>query len=192
MPNRLANDPNYKLVFQHEGFAFYQPVNTAEGYHQSRYVEACNQHIYANAGATVEVIQTICNEMITRCNKEFKTDTLRTDLALLANNLLYRTKYPVDQHCAIRLGALLCFMETDQATEDPNKVSLHWQQKKETLAYEIPEVYAFFLSMGIINIPKYSEVWNTLNGEAYFLDRDQQLNSLLPNAKKEQQKTAAE
>ena len=185
----LANNPEYELKFTCDKARFYVPVNVATGYHTSRYVEVLNQQIYANAGATKETLQNVLEDMVLRCNKQQEKDTFRTDIAALANSLLYRLKYPVDQHCALRMGALLCFMEYDVIadeklttyTEDPDKCDIHWLQRKEQLALNNPDAYAFFLQMGISNTPAYREVFDTLNDSEYFLERERTINSLMPH-----------
>lgn len=182
-PFHLQPD-KFKLENQFDIYKIYTPINTADGYHTSRYVEAINQQIYSNAGATKETIQTIANEIILRANKQLDIETFRTDVALLAQNLLYRTSYPVDQHCAIRLGCILTFMEYEHEgkmiTENPDKVEIFWQQKKETLAMNNPNAYAFFLQLGIANTPTYSSQSDILTDTDYFSKRDQTLNSLNP------------
>lgn len=167
---------------------FYVPVNPATGYHTSRYVEVLNQQIYANAGSTKETLQAVMEDIILRCNKQLEKETFRTDIASLANSILYRLKYPVDQHCAIRMGAILCFMEHDiivdekltTYSEDPDKCEIQWLQRKERLALTDPEAYAFFLQMGVANTPQYKEAYDTLNGSDYFLTRDRTIAELMP------------
>lgn len=184
------NSAEYQRVFAtpDDKYHFYQPTNIAQGYHHSRYVEAVNIAIYAKAGATKEVIQTIAEEIVTLCNNELRNPTLRTDVALLANQLLYRTKYPVDQHCAIRQGAVLCFMvdNTNQTEENPKTYSAFWQQRKEELAFAYPELYDFFLTLGISNIEEYKTHLDILNDEDYFKNRMMAIQSLSPQKSSEE------
>jgi len=180
----FANNTAYQLAYTAKtpqgDVRFYIPTNPATGYHHSRYVEAVHNDIYARSGATKETIRTIAEEMVLICNRELSTATMRTDLALLANNLLYRTQHPIDQHCAIRQGVILTFMETDAAHEDPNKAEYHWMQRKEAMAHQDPDLYSFFLTLGYSNLETYSEPLNTLLDEDYFLKRDQVLQTMWP------------
>ena len=178
----FANNTDYQLAYtsKNNKYRFYVPTNIATGYHHSRYVEAMHNDIYARSGATKEVIRTLAEEMIIICNDELNKAKMRTDLSLLANNLLYRTQNPIDQHCAIRQGALLCFMETDEASEDPNTVKYDWQQRKEALALVDPDLYTFFLTLGYSNLEAYDKALSTLIDEDYFNNRAQVLQTMSP------------
>lgn len=187
----FQNNAAYELVHQAGKYRVYTPVNFQDGYHMSRYVEAINQQIYSNAGATRDVLESIMDEILARCNKELHPDNFRTDIAALANNIKYRLKYPVDQHCAIRMGAILSFMEyeaQDGATisEQPDKMEFHWLQKKVQLAMDMPELYSFFLTWGISNTPRYREALDTSNEADFFLKRDETLRSLMPQVRSSQ------
>lgn len=192
----FANNTDYQLAYTstpdaHTTHRFYIPTNPATGYHHSRYVEAVHNDIYARSGATKEVIRTIADEMVLICNNELNKGKMRTDIALLANNLLYRTQNPIDQHCAIRQGALLCFLETTLAatplnpqpqtvSEDPSVVKYDWQQRKEAMAFADPDLYTFFLTLGYSNLEHYSEALSTLLEEDYFNRRAQVLQTMWP------------
>lgn len=192
----FANNTDYQLAYtstpdKHTTHKFYVPTNIATGYHHSRYVEAMHNDIYARSGATKEVIRTLAEEMITICNDELNKAKLRTDIALLANNLLYRTQNPIDQQCAIRQGALLCFLETTIAptpptptpqtiSEDPNIVKYEWQQRKEAMALADPDLYTFFLTLGYSNLETYDEALSTLLEEDYFNRRTLTLQTMQP------------
>lgn len=185
------DNPALQLAFEADNVRIYTPMNIAEGYHTSRYVEALNQQIYSNAGATKETLRMVLEDMILRCNKQADTDTLKTDIAALANSVLYRLKYPVDQHCAIRMGAILSFMEYDiieneqpkTISEDVDKCQIFWTQKKEQLAMNNPDAYAFFLDWGVSNTATYKEAFDSLNDSDYFLKREQEIASLMPQPK---------
>ena len=197
----FANNTDYQLAYtstpdKHTTHKFYVPTNIATGYHHSRYVEAMHNDIYARSGATKEVIRTLAEEIIIICNDELNKAKLRTDIALLANNLLYRTQNPIDQQCAIRQGALLCFLETTITTdhhhpagplplqtisEDPNIVKYEWQQRKEAMALADPDLYTFFLTMGYSNLEIYDEALSTLLDEDYFNRRTITLQTMLPS-----------
>jgi len=189
----FKNNPEYELKHECDGgkTRFYVPVNVATGYHTCRYVEALNQQIYAGAGATKETLQSVMDDIILRCNKQFDKDTFRTDIASLANSILYRLKYPVDQHCAIRMGAILTFIEYDVIedevvrtySEDPNKCEVSWLHRKERLAMNDSDAYAFFLQWGIVNTPSYKEASDTLNDSDYFLKREETIAAMQPQKK---------
>lgn len=190
----FANNTDYQLAYtstpdKHTTHKFYVPTNIATGYHHSRYVEAMHNDTYARSGATKEVIRTLAEEMITICNDELNKAKMRTDIALLANNLLYRTQNPIDQQCAIRQGALLCFLETTTTidpitpqviSEDPNIVKYEWQQRKEAMALADPDLYTFFLTLGYSNLETYDEALSTLLEEDYFNRRTLTLQTMQP------------
>lgn len=184
MPTLSSQVDKYKLEATFDGVSFYTPINVADGYHTSRYVAALNQQIYSQAGATKDVLKEIMDEIVLRCNKSFDKDTFRTDVALLASNVLYRLKHPVDEHCAIRMGCLLTFAEYlnvgEYVTENTDRVDLFWEAKKETIAMNNPDAYAFFLQLGIVNTPQYSSHLNTLNEPDYFSNRAAALKVLYP------------
>lgn len=198
----FANNTDYQLAYtstpdKHTTHKFYVPTNIATGYHHSRYVEAMHNDIYARSGATKEVIRTLAEEMITICNDELNKAKMRTDISLLANNLLYRTQNPIDQHCAIRQGALLCFLETtidptplsptplspppQTISENPNVVKYDWQQRKEAMALADPDLYTFFLTLGYSNLETYDKALSTLLEEDYFNRRTRTLQTMQPS-----------
>lgn len=182
----LSQHPDkYELKLEYDGYRFYIPVKATD-YHTHRYVEALNQQIYSNAGATPEVLIEVMNIIISKCNDEKDIKTLRTDIAALANSIVYRTKYPVDQTCALRMGAILTFMEYDHEgkliSEDPDKPDWFWINKKVQLALNNPELYTFFLTWGVANTPKYRELLDTLNDRDYFSKRMEAIMTLLPQS----------
>lgn len=172
----LSVNPSYQLAKEFGQYRFYTPVNIAEGYHLSRYVEALNQQIYANAGATRDVLQQTVAAILERCNDMKNPKTFRTDVAAIAQSIQYRLQYPVDQQCALRMGAILCFFED----ENPDMYNAQLMEKKVTLALEHPELYTFFLTWGISNLPLYRERLDTLTDPDYFLKREEMIRSLKP------------
>lgn len=180
----LKNNPDFKEVFTHEQYRFYIPAEHTK-YHTSRYLEANNQLIFAGAGATKDVITAHMEKIVEFCNLDRPPASFRTDVAAIANALIYRTKKPVDEKCSIRMGALLCFMEYEHdggvTTEDPDTVKPFWLEKKMELAANSPDLYTFFLSWGISNIPQYKEALDTLKSEDYFQERREMIQSLLVN-----------
>lgn len=181
-----AGNPKYELKAQLGNYKVYLPTNTMEGYSTQRFVEAINQQIYSNAGANRDVLEQVMNIIVEKCNKEKVDNTLRTDISALANSILYRLKYPVDQHCAIRMGAILCFVEEETETgvvsEPEEKIETVWLNKKVSLAFTSDEAYRFFLTLGIANTEKYKEHFDTLNDLEYFSKRMEALRMTIPEA----------
>lgn len=180
----FKDNPAYILAASQGDVNIYTPANITE-YHTSRYVAAMEQQIYAASGANKETLKEIADEILLRTNKTMEYDTRLSDISALANSILYRLKYPVDQHCAIRIAAILSFMEYENEdgkliSEDPNKSEIFWTQKKERLAMDHPAMYTFFLNWGISNLPEYNSRLETLIDEDYFLNRDKMISEILP------------
>ncbi len=181
-------NPKYKEVFYSRvhNLRFYMPEDAANGYHMSRYVAAGAQNIYAAGGATKELLGQMMDKMLELCNDEKSTKTLRTDIATLANNIKYRLRYPVDEDCGLRMGAIYTFVEGEDAdtTEDywtSHKVALAKGDATQNIPPD-PELYAFFLSIGIPYTPSWSEQLAILTDSNYFSQRTEMLNGLLPQA----------
>lgn len=184
----LKDNPSFKEVFHSKvhDLKFYMPEDPANGYHMSRYVAAGAQNIYAAAGTTKELLEAMMDKMLELCNDEKSLKTLRTDVATLANNIKYRLRYPVDEDCAIRMGAIYTFIEG----ENPDLTEDHWTRRKMTLAKgdalqniaPDPELYAFFLSIGLPYTPAWSGLSDTLNNSNYFSQRTEALNALMPQS----------
>ncbi len=182
----FADNPKYKEVFYSKvhNTRFYMPEDIATGYHLSRYVAAGAQNIYAGAGATKDLLDAMMDKMLERCNDEKNIKTLRTDIATLANNIKYRLRYPVDEDCGLRMGAIYCFAEG----EDPDTTEDYHTRRKVAMAKgdatqnipPDPELYAFFLSIGIPYTPAWSELSATLTNTNYFSQRLEALNALQP------------
>jgi hypothetical protein len=179
----LKNNPAFKEVFTHDIYRFYVPTEHTK-YHTSRYLEANNQMIFATNGATKETLVAHLDKIIEICNAQTPIATTRTDIAALCNSLIYRTKKPVDEKCAIRLGALLCFMEYEHedktVSEDPNMTEGFWLAKKMDLAMNNPTLYTFFLTLGVDSTELYKEALGTSRIEDYLATRKEMLASLLP------------
>lgn len=185
--NRMYKDnPDYHLkgTFTVSGIEYniYTPSNISTGYSMQRFVEAEAQNIYSASGATKDVIRQIAEAGIKICEEGTKAN-IRTDTSALWNNLLYRLKYPVDEHCGIRMGAILSFMEyTDSEgvlhSEPEQEIQYVWRKKKEDIAYQNDDAYAFFLSWGVSNTEAYREYWATLEDEEYFERRQRAIASL--------------
>lgn len=182
----LANNPKYKEIFHStvHDIKFYMPEDIANGYHMSRYVAAGAQNIYSSSGATKELLELMMNKMLELCNDEKNIKTLRTDIATLANNIKYRLKYPVDEDCALRMGAIYVFVEG----ENPDMTEDFWTKRKLVLAKgdatqnipPDPELYAFFLSIGLPYTPAWSEQSAISTDSGYFNQRVEMLNAMMP------------
>lgn len=130
-----------------EPLRYYSYTNIAN-YHMSRYVAANAQNQYSAAGITPDVMTAICDKMIQSVN-----DKKIADCAILANNLKYRSKYPVDEHASLRMAMIYNFVER----EIPEKCENHWTEWKLLKVLAEPEAYSFFLPIGIELTPAYSE-----------------------------------
>lgn len=177
----FLNNPAYTLATTVDKYRIYIPANETD-YHMSRHVEASRQSIYAGAGANQEVIQAHLNAILDRCNQAQSFDNFKTDITSITNALMYRTKYPVDQHAGVRMGCILSFLEYDDVSEDPNKTELFWLTKKEELAFKYPELYTFFLTWGASNVKEWSQALDTLEDREYFRNRMISLQSILPSS----------
>lgn len=182
----FENNPQYKEVFHSavHNLKFYMPEDIANGYHMSRYVAAGAQNIYAASGATKDLLEGMMDKMLELCNDEKNIKTLRTDIATLANNIKYRLHYPVDEDCALRMGAIYTFIEG----ENPDATEDFWTKRKVLLAKgdaaqhiaPDPELYAFFLSIGLPHTPAWSELSAISTGSDYFSQRAEMLNAMMP------------
>lgn len=179
----FKDNPAYNPVFElkrdgRDSIFFYAPTNIAEGYHVSRYVAAQAQSAYAAAGITPELLNSLMDTVITLLNDEKKgKSTLRTDIGVIANQIKYRTKYPVDEDVCLRMSAIYTFMEG----ENPDKVDDSWTKRKVTLAKDNPDLYAFFLTTGIRFTPRYQELSEALNLGEYFPTREEAIRSMPTN-----------
>lgn len=175
----LSNDPNYKLVFHSDihNVDFYM----AEKYHLSRYIAAGSQNIYSASGCTKEYLDLITNKMIEICNGN-NTTTAKTDMALLANNIRTRLAYPIDEDCAIRMGAIYAIMDG----EDPDKCESFWVNKKMVMCKgdantpADPDMYTFFLNMGYQSTPEWNGLLPHLEAmEDYLTQRNELLQTMI-------------
>jgi len=173
----LKDNLEYIEAFRHNDIVFYMPLELT-GYHKSRELAMQAQDQYSRCGISKEVLASFTAKMLELANKQNNTDTLKTDIGIIANNLNARMQSPMDELCAIRMGAIACFLEE----EDPNKVSDAWTNKKLKLADQYPEIYAFFLDTGIGFTPEYANQWRTSQAEDYFQKRSLMLNGLMPQS----------
>lgn len=147
----LKDNPNFKLVFSSK--VHNKDFYMAEKYHLSRYIAAGSQNIYSACGITKDLLDVITNKQIEICNGN-NTATAKTDLALLANNIRVRLKYPIDEDCAIRMGAIYAIMDG----EDPDTCEATIVKEKMDMCATDRDMYTFFLNMGYQSTPE----WNGL------------------------------
>lgn len=173
----LKDNPEYTEAYHNErtGVRLYTPAQ-AGSYHMSRLIAAQAQDLYASVGTSKQVLEGIVQKALDLCNEDTADGKrLRTDIGMLMNNLLYRMRYPVDEECGLRMGAILCFAEG----EDPNRMSDAWTQKKLRMADEDPDLYTFFLSMGLRSCSSYAELLDTLT-DTMMAQRRQQIATMTP------------
>ncbi|MDV7696289.1 hypothetical protein N6B72_05085 [Chryseobacterium soli] len=158
---QYKDNPEFTLLFEskmfdtsgnalkkgNEPLRFYAYANISN-YHMSRFLAANAQNGYSAAGITPDVMNAICDKMIQAVN-----DKKIADVAVLANNLKYRTKYPVDENALLRMAMIYSFVEN----ENPDKCESHWTDWKLKKILEEPEAYSFFLPIGLELTPAYSE-----------------------------------
>lgn len=180
----LSKNPAYKLEITHAGYSIYIPQDITS-YHKSREVAAMAQHQYSESGITKEYLTAITDEGLKLVNDD-KNKNVRSDMAVLWNNIKYRLAYPVDEMCAIRMGAVLSFLEYKDGkqivSEDPNKTEDFWTRKKVEIALLHPELYTFFLTWGVVNTPSYNNRSDISIDMDYFNKRREAMMGLtLPN-----------
>lgn len=185
----LANNPAYKVVFTstvHEGVKLYAPVEVSK-YHNHRHIAARAQDIYSSSGADKSLQAQYSAEIKRLCLEGIQKNLKENFMAIntLQDNLDYRRAYPIDELCAIRMGALYCFLED----ENPDTVQNFYTQRK--LDYALgkamelapdPAMYDFFLHMGIAYTPSWQESLHHLDDMDYFKNRDDMTRSLLPQS----------
>lgn len=176
----FANNSQYKEVFHSKvhDVRFYIPEGQ---YHLSRYIEAGAQAMYSAAGTTKDYLDKITKVMLDKCNKEKSTEQLRTDMAILINNIRVRLSYPIDEDAALRTGAIYTFIEG----EEPDRVDAYWLRKKMDMCKgEKPdmELYSFFLNMGVELTPEWKQSLNPLETiEEYLTIRQRKLHEMTPH-----------
>lgn len=175
----FKNNPEFELAHT-SGNNRYYILKDHTQYHTSRLLAAQNQLIFSSSGATKDVLTAHLDKIIEYCNEPKPIATLRTDIAAVCHALKARTRYPVDEKCAIRLGAILCFAETEHQSEDTNTTTDYWLNFKMREAYKHSDLYTFFLSWGISNTPEYRELLNTSKAQDYFQTREEAIRAVLP------------
>lgn len=180
--SRFGDLSQYVLMGEFDGVRLYRPQSVEMGYHLSRYIQVQRQSLYASSGATPEVLQRAMDAILDLCNTNGDVGHRFTDIGGIANMVKYRLEYPVDEHCSIRVGCLLCFAEYEQngvlVSENPDGVDAFFLEKKIDLAMSNPDAYAFFLTLGYSNIDSYKEHLNILEDEEYFRKRREVIRTL--------------
>lgn len=174
----LANNPAYQVAFESGEHKFYIPAQDTK-YHVSRFVQMQEQQIYAANGMEKDVLVGVLDKIIEICNEDKPIKTLRTDISSYATALKYRTDYPIDNKVALRTGAILTFMEG----ENPDECNVFWINKKLALADSNPDLYAFFLTLGLSSLRAYTSLLDTSIDLDYFRKREEMYQSLLPQFK---------
>lgn len=179
-----SDNPLYKVAFEStaHGIKFYVPVENGN-YHMSRYIAAGQQNIYSSLGATRDYLDGLTKKMLDLCNNENNKERLRSDIAVLANNLRYRLQYPVDEDCSIRMGAIYAIAQDEHADIHDNfqtqrKVDLAKGSNTHNISPD-PDLYAFFLSMGLEATESWTKYEPTTIGSEYFQKRVEALNGLM-------------
>lgn len=176
--NKLHDTSKYSVVYDN-GIKLYAPVDPS-GYHVSRFIEIQNQRIYAKMGCTSETLGAAIDQILEYCNSDKPVTSFRTDVGVLCNQIKYRMQFPLDHDLSIRLGALLCFMED----ENPDEAKSVWLDKKLHMASENPELYSFFLLMGVSQYKGLIELPDISSIEEYLRQRQEAIQSLKPLSNK--------
>lgn len=177
------DNPAYTCEYAAGRHKLYIPENIATGYHERRKIEATVQAIYSNAGTTKDTLQLLTDKMLEVINEGGKTAL--SDVAVLINNIQYRLNYPIDQHCSVRMGALLCFLEIESpegdviSSERADLPESHWLEKKMQLADSDPDMYSFFFTWGFANTEAYRQQPDILTDTTYFRTRQEMLTNLM-------------
>lgn len=170
-----ATHPDYELVQTFGEHSFYKPKETTN-YHKSRELAMSGQDQFSRSGISPDVLQAFAQELLDHSNKPATKDTFRSTVAVIATNILLRLRNPVDELCAIRMGAIAMI----HADEDPDKCTQGWIKRKMELAHENPNIFDFFLQMGIAFTPEYGSLLRTITAEDYLTNRNQQLQLVQP------------
>lgn len=186
-PIDLSTDPRYVKSYTSaiHNLSIYTPSDSTD-YHMSRYVAAGAQEIYSSCGATKELTGKMYQEMKRICDEAHSNKDLSGYMKIntLLDNLLYRHAYPVDELCALRMGAILSFLpdEDPESIYDANtrrKVALALGDPANNIVGD-PELYAFFLTVGVVHTPAYTGLLDTLIASDYLERREVALRSLTP------------
>lgn len=171
----LQHNTEYQLALEHAGHRFYVPIETI-GYSKWRELAMTGQDMFSRSGIDPDTLQAFAKQLLDKCNDGKGHATLRSDVAVIATNILVRLRNPIDELCAIRMGAIALIHED----EDPIKVSQAWIRKKMDIAQEHPTIFDFFLQTGVALTPEYSSLLRGLTAEDYLMNRAQLLQQTTP------------
>lgn len=174
----LHSNPLYKKVYPPAGIpgdAFYMPTETT-AYHKSRELAMNGQDIFSRCGIDPETLKAYAQQLLDVSNGTKSKDTLRSDCGVIATNILLRLQNPVDELCAIRMGAIALIHED----EDPNTCTAAWIKRKTDMALANPDMFTFFLHTGIAFTPEYNNLLRGLEAEEYLTKRAETLKLLVP------------
>ncbi len=136
----------------------------------ARTVAQAAQGIFADGAVSRPLLTEIAQQII----KEANSNNL-VNVAVWANNLLYRCTYPVDEDVALRASACAVFIDG----EDPKESTAADIAKKVDLMKRDDEAYAFFLAMGLRLVPAY-KAFEGENFQTYFQRKRNALQALTP------------
>lgn len=182
MKDLYKDNPEFVEIFHSKvhDVRFYAPAENKD-YHMSRYAAAGGQNVYAAAGITKELLSELLDKMLEMANNS-KINDLRTNIGVICNNLKQRIKYPVDEDCALRMGAILCIAQN----EPHDRADYIWMMNKVKMAKgdirdkinPDPDLYAFFLTMGVEHMPAWKEYDKAIINTEYFRERMESLRNL--------------
>lgn len=181
-----ANNPKYKLEKEVGQYKLYLPLNITD-YHKSREVEANVQNTWSNSGVTPEYLAAICDEGLKMFENDPKNENLRANGIAILNQIKYRTKYPIDGLCSLRMGAILSFVEWEEdgkIISEPEIITYPWIKKKMDLAHDPNnwELYNFFFQLGLYNTEAYLSRLEDLKKPDYSEQRNEIIQSFYPLA----------
>ncbi len=167
--------PDYEVAFTCGEHVFYKPIDITS-YHKSRELAMAAQDQFSRSGIDPDTLQAFAQQLLDEANNTAQKDRLRSNVSVIATNLLLRLRNPVDELCAIRMGAIAMI----HADEYPDVCNYAWLKRKMDLAQQHPDVYAFFLQMGLAFTPEYGNLLRGLTAEEYLTNREQQLKLAVP------------
>lgn len=162
----FKDNPEFVECFNDGNVILYMPAEIS-AYHKSRELAMQVQDSYSRCGVSRDVLASLTDKLLELANKQNNTDTLKTDIGVIANNLRYRMSNIVDEQCIIRMAAIACFIEG----EDPNSVSEAWTNRKVKLSEGNPGLYSFFLDTGVAFTPEYNALLRGLQAGEYLANR---------------------
>lgn len=171
MTYNFKDNPQYEKVISSDGTDFFILKDPSQ-YHMSRYLAASANEKYARLGLTPEIMEQI-EDAILKATEEKKWD----EIAVWVHNLKARRSEPVDEFAALRMAAIYTFIEG----EDPNKCDPFWNEKKFQMMKKDPDLFSFFLSIGLQYTTSYRELLNEIS-MTYLEQRKRILNQLTPGA----------